>query len=76
MTRYVAMIALSAGLLCAQTNRGAISGTIKDQTGAVVPGANIVVTNLGTNDTRRATTSGSGHIFGAGSGSGHLQRFD
>jgi hypothetical protein len=60
MTRYVAMIAVSAGLLFAQTNRGAISGTIKDQTGAVVPGANIVVTNLGTNDTRRATTSGSG----------------
>src|ERR1022692_4676270 len=60
MNRYVAMLALSAVSLCAQTNRGAISGTVSDQTQAVVPGATVTITNAGTNEVRKLTTSQSG----------------
>jgi len=34
--------------LWAQTNKGSISGTVFDPTGAVVPGANVTITNIGT----------------------------
>jgi hypothetical protein len=39
---------------------GTINGTIRDQTGAVVPGAEIVITNLNTGDRREAASSDSG----------------
>ncbi len=44
----------------AQTNRGGISGTVTDTSGAVVPGASVIITNLGTNETKRLTTSSAG----------------
>ena len=52
-------------LLCplpvfAQTNKGGMSGTVFDGTGAVVPDATVVITNIGTNEQLRLTTSGSG----------------
>src|SRR6266853_355704 len=52
-------IALTASLF-AQTNRGGISGTVMDQSGAVVPNASVVIINAGTNETRRLTTSDKG----------------
>jgi len=54
------LLALCAGKAAAQTNRGGIAGTVFDPQGAVVPGATVVITSLGTNQERRATTSGSG----------------
>ncbi len=54
-----AVLALAA-LTHAQTNRGAITGTVFDATGAVVPGAKVVVTNVGTNEVHRVSTSDSG----------------
>src|SRR3979409_2260456 len=52
-------------LLClvaidAQTNRGGINGTVKDASGGVVAGASVVVTNAGTNEVRRMTTTTQG----------------
>src|SRR5262245_42332009 len=49
-----------AAAVPAQTNRGGISGTVFDATGAVVPGATVTVTNVGTNQTVKLTTSAEG----------------
>jgi len=47
-------------LLLAQTITGTISGDVTDSTGAVVPGATITALNLGTAETRTATTTATG----------------
>jgi Carboxypeptidase regulatory-like domain len=60
MNRLVAIALLSAFSVFAQTNRGAITGTITDQSQSVVPGATITITNIGTNEVRRLTSGGSG----------------
>ena len=44
----------------ATSAQGTISGTISDSKGAVVPGAQIVITSLATNATKTMTTDGSG----------------
>src|SRR5271157_3953374 len=49
-----------AAIMHAQTNRGAITGTVTDPSGAVVTGAKVVVTNVGTNEAHRVSTSGAG----------------
>jgi hypothetical protein len=62
-------VRMAAGILClclvaapaaAQIDRGQISGTIKDQSGAVVPGATVTATNLQTQTSRVTVTDGSG----------------
>src|SRR6266481_9834698 len=50
------------------TTDGAIGGLVTDQSGAVVPGANVSSHNLGTGGTSTATTDGSGRYTVA-----HLQ---
>jgi hypothetical protein len=44
----------------AQLTRGAISGTVRDATGAVVPGAAVTVTNIDTNISRSAVSDALG----------------
>src|SRR5688572_4536409 len=44
----------------AQLTRGAIAGTVRDQNGAVVPGAQVKVTNPQTNVTRETITNDEG----------------
>jgi len=44
----------------AQSERGAITGTVVDSTGAVVPNAQVTAVNQGTGETRKATTSSEG----------------
>ena len=47
--------------LCdAQMTRGAISGTVRDATGALVPGAMVTATNMDTNISRSAVTDVQG----------------
>jgi hypothetical protein len=60
MNRLVASALLSAVAVFAQTNRGAITGTVTDQSQSVVPGANITITNTRTNDVRKLNTGQSG----------------
>ena len=40
--------------------RGAISGTVRDVSGAIVPGATVTVTNVDTNSTRSVVTDAQG----------------
>ncbi len=58
---FAALAALSSSSLFAQTNRGGITGTVFDPTGAVIPGASVTITNLGTNQkfVEKTSTAGS-----------------
>src|SRR5215471_6237473 len=60
MNRLVAIALLSALSIPAQTNRGAITGTVTDQSQSVVPGATITITNAGTNEVRKLTSGDTG----------------
>ncbi len=60
MNRLVASILLCAVAVCAQTNRGEITGTVTDPSGSIIPGATVTITNLGTNEVRKTSTAGNG----------------
>jgi len=51
---------LAVAPLCAQTTAGSIVGTVTDPSGAVIAGANITITNVGTNIAVKATTDSAG----------------
>lgn len=53
------LLLLPAAAFC-QLTTADILGTVTDASGAVVPGATVTLTNLGTNQTRTAQTSSSG----------------
>src|SRR5881296_3673590 len=59
------VIALLSGLTARaqQTNVGNITGTVEDVTGAVVPDAEVVALNTGTNETYPARTTSGGLYF-------------
>src|SRR5687767_6096402 len=46
--------------ILAQTTTATMSGTIKDESGALLPGVTVVATNLGTGGTRTAVTDDEG----------------
>ncbi len=67
-SRRMSALALAAVLIAPALPSGAqnaalgnISGIVRDASGAVVPGATVVVTNTGTGATRTLTTDGEGH---------------
>src|SRR5262245_21522832 len=64
MIALACIIIPNAAFSFAQTNKGGISGTVFDKTGAVIPSATVVITNIGTNETLTLTTSESG-VFSA-----------
>jgi hypothetical protein len=57
---YLAIFLLFATQVAGQTTFGSITGTVTDPTGAVVPGANVLVINQGTGLERKVTTSAGG----------------
>ncbi len=59
---FVAMFLLMcAGTAMAQlSGKGAVTGTVTDKTGAVIPGATVAATNTATNVTTTTTTTGAG----------------
>src|SRR5262245_32272401 len=60
------MALLLATPAAAQITRGAISGTARDATGAVLPGATVAVTNMATNISRTIITDAQGFYRVAG----------
>jgi len=57
----IGLAILLPALLAAQESRGAITGRVTDPQGAVIPNAQVVVTNTQTNETRRAVTNETGY---------------
>lgn len=55
--RLVLMLPLVCSLLSAQTEMAAVSGRVTDLTGAVIPGAEIIVTHIETNTTFTTLTN-------------------
>jgi Carboxypeptidase regulatory-like domain len=60
MKRLVAACLFLFPPIFGQTNRGGISGSVTDPSGAVVPGATVIITDAGTNQAHTAITSSSG----------------
>lgn len=60
----LALLAVCAGRpVAAQTSVGQIAGTVMDSTGAVLPGAAVTVTNIGTHATRTTNSDGAGYYI-------------
>jgi hypothetical protein len=53
-------LCLVSASVSGQTNRGGISGTVTDTSGGVIPGATVLITNIGTNAAVQLVTSESG----------------
>src|SRR5271166_1517661 len=53
---------LCFGLLFGQSERGTISGTVRDTTGAVIPGAKVTITNTATNVVNNSTSNQVGEF--------------
>lgn len=58
----VFMLSAALSTLSAQSNSGAINGTVSDPSGAVVPDATVTILNPVSAYTRTTTTDGSGHF--------------
>jgi len=58
--RFLAGFLLSLALLLAQGERGTFNGTVTDPTGAVIPGATVKATNIGTNIETTAVATAAG----------------
>ena len=56
----VVLLLLAAFNMVGQTPTGSISGTVIDETGAVVPGAEVIITNKATGAARTVTTASDG----------------
>src|SRR5262245_18977586 len=54
------LMLLLASFVLGQSDRGTITGTVTDNSGAAVPGGNVTVTNLGTNTASTAVSTNEG----------------
>src|SRR5436190_12587407 len=57
---WVAIFAFGPTSIAAQTNKGAIDGTVTDDSGGVIPGATVTIVNLGTGESFHVTSSDRG----------------
>ena len=58
------VILFAGGPAAAQTSMGTVHGTVRDATGAVLPGATVVLVNQGTNvQSERVTNSSGYYVF-------------
>src|SRR5262245_18826684 len=53
---------LPSALAQSQLGTGTISGSVQDEAGAIIAGANVTITNIGTGLTRTLTTNSSGQF--------------
>lgn len=60
LIRLLSLAALLALSIFGQGLTGSISGTVADQSGSAIPGAEITLTNVGTGQTRNATADSTG----------------
>jgi hypothetical protein len=61
---YVAVLLCTASLLCGQSSTATVNGTVRDQTGAVIPGATVRLAGEATGVTSRTTTNDAGfYVF-------------
>src|SRR2546426_680623 len=58
----VVLLAITASVAVAQITSATISGTIKDETGGVLPGVDVVIRNVETGLTRSVVTDSSGYF--------------
>jgi hypothetical protein len=58
----IGLVLLFSAVVAAQTFRGGIQGTVTDQTGAALAGAQVTVTNVDTGFTRTATCDAQGNF--------------
>lgn len=58
----VALLALNAPMAFGQAASGAVSGTVMDQSGAVIPGADVVLTDASTGVARRTISNDEGYF--------------
>src|SRR6266446_6036293 len=68
-----ACLFLFAGSVLAQVTTGTISGTVKDSSGAVLPGAKIVILNEDTGVSRNIQYDSSGHYSASSLGLGNYR---
>jgi len=62
---FLALLILSASMLYAQ-GTGTITGTVQDSTGAVIPNADVTLTNTATKTASHTTTNTNGdYLFAA-----------
>src|SRR5512135_833560 len=57
------LLVLTPRSVSAQTGTGSIAGTVRDAQQAVIPGAEITVTNTATNSSRKGTSSQVGAFY-------------
>ncbi|HWC00625.1 MAG TPA: carboxypeptidase-like regulatory domain-containing protein, partial [Bryobacteraceae bacterium] len=61
MVRFLLLVLLGAAPLAAQSTFGTILGTVTDGSGAVIPGAKVVITNQGENTSRSTLADHQGN---------------
>ena len=60
-TKVLLLLAIGASALLSQTDRATLRGTVTDPSGSVVPNAQVLIQQVGTNVERKLTTDENGN---------------